>query len=97
MNICEAFKQTLEHFTLSQKQIASESGVRQETLSRWLNGKQQINDDTLDQLISALPKPAQQYLFLNRMVGSMDDMAVGQLLYAISLKMRGDALEKISA
>jgi transcriptional regulator with XRE-family HTH domain len=97
VRICEAFKQTLSHFNLSQRQIAVEAGFREQALSRWLSGKQQINDDTLENLIAALPNSARQYFFLNHMIGSMDEAAFGELLLVISQKMQDMAQEKLSA
>jgi transcriptional regulator with XRE-family HTH domain len=100
MKLNKVFSETLKHFDLTQKQIAEASGVRQATLSQWLRGEQEINTDTLERLITALPPQAQQYLFLNRLISQMDDNAIGTLLYAISLKMRGvvpQEMERLSA
>ncbi|MGI0488579.1 helix-turn-helix domain-containing protein [Pantanalinema rosaneae CENA516] len=101
MKFCEAVDQTFVEFKLTNREIAQKSGLTEAQLSEFRRGKREIHTDRLERLIAALPTQAQQFLFFNCLLPQMDDRAIGTLLYAISLKMRGAApsldLERISA
>lgn len=101
MKICEAVDLTFVEFKITNREIAQKSGLTDAQISEFRRGKREIHTDRLERLISALPPHAQQFLFFNCLLPEMDDKAIGTLLYAISLKMRGNMpsleLERLSA
>lgn len=62
MNIAIAFDRTLSQFGISAKWLGAESGVSEVMISRFRNGKQ-VQTDTLDKLLDALPEEPKQYFF----------------------------------
>lgn len=101
MRTCEAFDLTLKHFKLSAKEIAAQSGVSESSISRYRRGEQSLSTDALDSILAVLPEQARQYMLFNHLLGQLDEQAIGTLLYAISLKMRGvvgaPEMERLSA
>jgi DNA-binding Xre family transcriptional regulator len=101
MKICEAVDRTILEFKLSAKDLAEAAEMTQAQLSAFRRGRREIHTNVLERLLAALPVQAQQYLLFNCLLDNMDEKAIGTLLYAISLRMRGAVqsleIEKLSA
>lgn len=89
MRTYEAFDLTVKQFNLKAKELAAQSGVSESSISRYRKGEQSLSTDALDNLMAALPHQARQYMVFNHLLSDLDEQAIGTLLYAISLKMRG--------
>ena len=62
MNFSLAFNLTLNHFGISAKQLAQQSGVQEAVISRFRNG-QQTKTETLSRLLECLTVPHREYFF----------------------------------
>ena len=93
MKFCEAFNATLEEFRLSAKEISATSGVREATISEFRRGRREIQTDSLERLIGALPTDAKQYLFLKVLIGEMDARGMASLLNAVAYRLRSGNTE----
>ncbi|MDX2242368.1 MAG: helix-turn-helix transcriptional regulator [Leptolyngbyaceae cyanobacterium bins.302] len=89
MRTYEAFDLTVKHFNIRAKDLAAQSGVNESSISRYRKGEQSLSTDALDNLLAALPEQARQYMVFNHLLSDLDEQAIGTLLYAISLKLRG--------
>jgi transcriptional regulator with XRE-family HTH domain len=89
MRTYEAFDLTLKHFNLKAKDLSAQSGVGESSISRYRKGEQSLSTDALDSILAVLPEQARQYMLFNHLLSDLDEQAIGTLLYAISLKMRG--------
>jgi len=99
MRTYEAFDLTLKHFKLSAKDLSAQSGVSESSISRYRRGDQSLSTDALDSILAVLPEQARQYMVFNHLLSDLDERAIGTLLYAISVKMRGltPELERLTA
>lgn len=62
MNFSLAFNLTLNHFGISAKQLAHQSGVSEVVISRFRNG-QQTKTETLSRLLECLSVQQREYFF----------------------------------
>ena len=69
MNFSKALDVTLDKFGITGKWLSSESGVSEQMISGFRNGKQRVWSDSLDRIFLALPEEAKQY-FLSLLLGS---------------------------
>jgi transcriptional regulator with XRE-family HTH domain len=88
MKTCEALKDTLKYINWTQKRLAQESGTYEATLSEFLKGKSQPGIDTVEKWINALPVEGQQYYYVNRMLGNLDQNGISVLLHALSIHVK---------
>ena len=61
MNFSKALDVTLDKFGITGKWLSSESGVSEQMISGFRNGKQRVWSDSLDRIFLALPEEAKQY------------------------------------
>jgi len=80
----EAFNQTIEHFRLSARDIASKAGMHESSVSNFRTGRKDLNLETWERLMSALPEEARQYIYLKVLVGTITNRGISVLLSAIS-------------
>jgi transcriptional regulator with XRE-family HTH domain len=88
MNFSAAFDETISHFKLKAKDIASVSGLTESAISKFRRGEQDLKASSLERLIKALPQEAKQYLFLKILVGEMDSQGIAALLSAIAFRIK---------
>jgi transcriptional regulator with XRE-family HTH domain len=93
MNFSDSFDETLKQFKLTAKDLAGKSGVAESSISRFRRGEREIQSDSLERLISALPQDAKQYLFCKLLIGELDRRGIATLLSAIAHHMREDSSE----
>ena len=63
VNFSEALDKALERYGISAKWLSEQSGVSQQMISQFRNGKQRIYSDSLKKLLTALPKEVKDYFF----------------------------------
>ena len=63
MDFSKAFDKTLERHGITGKWLKEASGVSEQMISNFRNGKKQVWTDSLERMIEALPIEAQQYFF----------------------------------
>lgn len=90
MKFSDAFDDTIRHFQITAKELSARSGVAESSISRFRRGEREIQSDSLERLIAALPQDAQQYLFCQIFVGVMDRRGIAMLLGAISKHLEKD-------
>lgn len=90
----EALNETLEHFGISAREIATGAGVREAALSQFRNGKKDLNLESWERLVRALPLEAKQYLHLKVLVGELDNRGLSMLLSAVSYRLMQDAISE---
>lgn len=83
-----AIDQTLKQYGITGKELSTKSGVAEASISRFRRGERDIQAESLEKIVAALPASAQKYFFLNCLVEDLDDDAIATLLHAISLKLR---------
>lgn len=88
MRFSSAIDQTLKQYGITGKELSTRSGVAEASISRFRRGERDIQAESLEKIVAALPASAQQYFFLNCLVADLDDEAIATLLHAISLKLR---------
>lgn len=102
MSFSQEFDQTLSHFGISARWIANESGVSEVIISKFRNGKKEVQTDTLSKLIGALPSEVQEYYFgrllgtsihpkkldIENFISDIDHIQLAALLSAIATKLR---------
>jgi len=64
------FNETIELFNLKASDLASESGVGTNQVSRFRNGKTDLQTASLEKLIDAMPKNAKAYFYSRLMVAA---------------------------
>jgi transcriptional regulator with XRE-family HTH domain len=90
MKFCEALDLTLREFNISGKELSQQSGVAESSISRYRRGERDIQAESLERMIQALPASAQHYLYFHCLVRDLDDEGIATLLNAIAFKMRSD-------
>lgn len=88
MDFSTAFDQTLKEYGLKAKDIASESGVTETSISLFRKGKKDITASSLGRLLSALPADARQHLCFNLLVKDMDQTAMASMLTVIAHQLK---------
>lgn len=108
MNLSKAFDKTLNHFGISGKWLSEQSGVSQQMISGFRRNQQRIYSDSMERLIRALPREAQQYFFesllgmslvaqtpdLEQVVEEASSVQLGYLLKAIGSKMSSSGSDR---
>ncbi|MBD1836657.1 helix-turn-helix transcriptional regulator [Coleofasciculus sp. FACHB-501] len=91
MNFSNALDKTLDRYGISAKWLSEQSGVSQQMISGFRNGKQRIYSDSLEKLLAALPNEVKDYFFglmgsanLEAAIASMDDAEVSDLLILVA-------------
>lgn len=101
MNFSKAFDRTLNHFDISGKWLAEQSGVSQQMISGFRRNQQRIYSDSMEKLLLALPVEAQKFFFesllgasvevrppeLREVVEEADSDQIANLLNAIASKI----------
>lgn len=88
MKFSDSFDDTLKQFKITAKDLAGKSGVAESSISRFRRGEREIQSDSLERLIGALPQDAKQYLFCKLFVGEMDKQGIATLLSAIATHLK---------
>jgi len=83
----DAFNETIGHFNLSARDIASKAGLHESAVSNFRSGRKDITVGTLERLLAALPEDAREYIYLKALVGSISNRGISVLLGAISNRM----------
>lgn len=78
-----AFDRTLDKFGISNAWLSRESGVNHQMISRFRNSKGQVQTDTLERLLSPLPREAKNYLF-SQLLGCSLAPDLGLLVESLS-------------
>jgi DNA-binding Xre family transcriptional regulator len=63
MNTSQAFKNTLEKFDIKASDLSKKSGIDQQEISRFKNGRKDIVSQRLMTLVRAMPLHAQVYFW----------------------------------
>jgi predicted transcriptional regulator len=85
----QAFNQTLDHFKISARELYNKTGVREATISELRSGKTDARLSTYENLISALPDDALNYLFLEALLTKkVSSRDISHLLTAIASVIR---------
>ncbi|MBD2006477.1 MULTISPECIES: helix-turn-helix domain-containing protein [Cyanophyceae] len=91
VNFSEALDKALERYGISAKWLSEQSGVSQQMISQFRNGKQRIYSDSLEKLLAALPSEVKEYFFglmssgnLEATIASMTDSEVSDLLILLA-------------
>jgi len=91
VNFSEALDKALERYGISAKWLSEQSGVSQQMISQFRNGKQRIYSDSLEKLLAALPNEVKDYFFglmssgnLEAAIASMTDAEVSDLLILLA-------------
>jgi transcriptional regulator with XRE-family HTH domain len=90
MNFSAALDTTLKEFKISGRDLASRSGVTEASISRFRRGEREIQSDSLDKLITALPLEAKQFLYCKLLIGEMDRNGIATLLSAIAYYFKSE-------
>jgi predicted transcriptional regulator len=97
MSFNQALDKTLDHFGISGKWLAKQSGLSQQMISGFRQGHQQVRSDSLEKMIRHLPMEAQQHFYaqlggstlsLETMIGAMDNADLAKVLAMISEKLQ---------
>lgn len=73
MTYRKAFDETVKLFHLKASDIAGRSGIGENQISRFRNGKTDLQTETLEKLIDGLPQNARAYFYSMVMVGEALD------------------------
>jgi transcriptional regulator with XRE-family HTH domain len=68
MGYREAFDETVKFFDLRAADIADKSGVGENQISRFRNGKTDLQTSSLEKLIGSLPSNAKAYFYSRVMI-----------------------------
>ncbi|OIP78248.1 MAG: hypothetical protein AUK48_02120 [Oscillatoriales cyanobacterium CG2_30_44_21] len=68
MGYREAFDETVKFFDLRAADIADKSGVGENQISRFRNGKTDLQTSSLEKLIGSLPANAKAYFYSRVMI-----------------------------
>jgi DNA-binding Xre family transcriptional regulator len=98
-DIGNSFDKTLNRFGVSAAWLSRESGINQQMISRFRNGRE-IQTDTLEKLLEPLPLEVKEYFFalllgrqvkveqekvnLERLVDELDSDELAGLIYLVS-------------
>jgi len=86
MTYQSALNETLKHFAISARDVATKSGIDEANFSSFRRGKKDLNLQTWERLIDVLPSEAKQYIYLKIFIGDLDNRGLSVILNAISLK-----------
>jgi transcriptional regulator with XRE-family HTH domain len=100
-NFSRALDCTLNDYGISAKWLAERSGVSQQLISGFRNGKQRVYSDSLERILFALPAEAQQHFMVqltgystSDLIGAIDSLSsadLAQLLVAVADRLRQPA------
>ena len=101
VNFSEALDKALERYGISAKWLSEQSGVSQQMISQFRNGKQRIYSDSLEKLLAALPGEVRDYYFgllggnsnLEAAITSMTDAEVSDLLILLAKRFNNRSPE----
>jgi transcriptional regulator with XRE-family HTH domain len=96
MKFADALDITLKHFKISAKELAAKSGVAESSISRYRRGERDIQADSLERLIAALPSEARNYLYFNCLIRDIDDAGIATLLQAIAIRLKSNPEKSLS-
>lgn len=103
MNFSQALDSTLEKYGISAKWLSEQSGVSQQMISGFRNGKQRIYSDSLEKLLAALPGEVRAYFFgllgagnLESAVSEMSDGELADLLVLLARRLGSSSRSKSS-
>lgn len=101
MQFSQALDRTLNEFGIKARWLSERSGVSQQMISDFRNGKQRIYSDSLEKMLSSLPAEARDYFFrqlgsspatLEARIADMNSDELSQLLLAIADKLQSKKL-----
>lgn len=92
-DFAKALRETMEECNLRATFIAEHSGLTDQQISTFRNGKRPMQSDNLQRLIDALPPTARIVFFSKCMMSKIGEREISELLKAIALEMRRHADE----
>ena len=87
MKYQDALNETLKKFHLSSREVANKAGIDEANFSLFKNGKKDLNLQTWERLMDALPDDAKQYIYLKILIGDLDNRGISMMLNAISYRL----------
>lgn len=91
MKFADALNATLKHFDITAKELSAKSGVAESGISRYRRHERDIQAESLERMIAALPPDARYFFYCNCLLKDIDATGVAMLLQAIASKMKADA------
>jgi transcriptional regulator with XRE-family HTH domain len=91
--ISVAFDMTLEHFKISNIELAQRSGVDKTSLSRFRSGQRGVSLEALEKLIDSFSEDERLYFYFNCLVPSLSAEGRAILLQSIAQSMRDEAIK----
>lgn len=91
MKFSKALDETLKEFGISAKEISATSCVAESTISRFRRNDRDIQAQSLERILGALPEPAKQYFYIKCLLQDLNADGIALLLYSISIKLREDS------
>jgi transcriptional regulator with XRE-family HTH domain len=92
-DFAKALRETMEECNLRATFLAEHSGLTDQQISAFRNGKRPMQSDNLQRLIDALPPTARIAFFSKCMMSKIGDREIAELLKAIATEMRRHADE----
>ena len=92
-DFAKALRETMEECNLRATFLAEHSGLTDQQISAFRNGKRPMQSDNLQRLIDALPPTARIAFFSKCMMSKIGEREISELLKAIALEMRRHADE----
>lgn len=96
MDFADSLDATLKQFKITAKALSESSGVAEASISRYRRKERDINADSLERMIKALPQDAKQFLFCQIFVGEMDKQGLATLLSAIAYHLKTETTDNLS-
>lgn len=96
MNFVTALNSTLEQFNIKNRELARLSGVDESSISRYRNGTRDLQAETLQKLISALPKEARDFFYFRCLLSDLDEDGVATLLIALGQRIKRSNKEQLA-
>lgn len=93
MKFSNALNATLKQFSINGKDLARISGVSESSISRYRRGESDIQAESLERLITALPPDARYYFYFNCLVKDIDEAGIAILLQAIAFKLKEEPVK----
>lgn len=104
----QSFDLTLKTYGVNARQLAQKSGVSEITISRFRKGRQPMNTDNLNALLSALPQKIQNHFFklllgedafaqpkLEDLIEEMDSQELAKCLRILANRVAVTSLEGV--
>lgn len=95
MNFVAALNSTIEEFNIKNRELSRLSGVDESSISRYRNGTRDLQAETLQKIISALPKQAREYFYFRCLLSDIDEDGVATLLIALGQRIKRSNTQQV--